>query len=432
MAPGKEVFLLIPDKTDMVKGTVHVIGIPPGRREPSDWEALSLLEKAELVVANRELSPLQARKGREVLTLEGDLAQIIARLKRVVAEGKEAAVLATGDPHFYGIASRLAKELGKDSIRVYPAVTSMQLAFSRIGESWEDALLLSAHSRPLESVAERLRWCHKACILTSDGRQPAQLANMLLSKGVDDFSVYVFERLGFPEERVHCLDLARTAEMRFAPLNLLILIKKCGERTVHADEPLHCPDEIIARKPGRENKITKFEIRALALAKLMLKPGDTLWDIGAGTGALSLDASRWLSRGRVYAIERDAESLEVIRENTARCGALNVYAVEACAPELPRHVPDPDAVFIGGSGGLLKEILTMCVRRLRPGGRLVCSIVDLRRASEAKDHLEKLGLLPELVMAQIYRGSTGGDINRLEPLNPVFLVSATRKEENER
>lgn len=416
-----------PARTPDRHGTVHVIGIPPGQQKPSDPEALAILERTDLIFAGGALSSALSGKGRRVERLGAKLEEILGPLKKRVENGEEAVVLATGDPDFYGIAKFLVRNLGKERVRVYPAVTSMQLAFSRIGESWEDALFLSAHARPLDKVVEKVKERTKVCVLTSDGKQPAELAASLLSRGLDTFRMYVFERLGFPEERVHDLDLARASRMEFDPLNLVIMIREGDPPSGGHNDVFVTPDEKISRIPGHENKMTKFEVRAVALAKLMLKPADTMWDIGAGTGALSIDASRWLREGRVYAVEKEERNLEVIWRNVIKFGALNVYPVHARAPDLPRELPDPDAVFIGGGGGSFKEIVTSCLKRLNPGGRLVCSLVDLQRVSQGMDILEGMGLNPECTVVQVYTGRGNRGLRRLEPLNPVFLISATQE-----
>ena len=188
-------------------------------------------------------------------------------------------------------------------------------------------------------------------------------------------------------------------------------------------------DEDFEQRRPLRGQITKREVRAVTLYSLGLRPGSTVWDIGAGTGSVSVEAGLVAHQGTVYAVERDEESLPLLRNNLERWGSGNVRVVPGEAPEALTQLPDPDAVFVGGSGGNLARILEVVAERLAPHGRIVANLAALERTQEVYKKLKILGFQADVVMVNAARGKELPDGSlRLESLNPVFVVTGRREE----
>jgi len=195
----------------------------------------------------------------------------------------------------------------------------------------------------------------------------------------------------------------------------------------NSERPLGLPDDAFAQRRPNKGLITKSEVRAVSLYSLRLKRDSVVWDIGAGTGSVALEAAWIASQGRVFAIERDNESLSLLRQNVDSLGAGNVQVVEGEAPQALETLEDPDAVFIGGSGGQLQEIVSLVGERLAPGGMVVANIIALDRASEAHKLMNDMGLLTNMTMVSASRGKALPDgSTRLEALNPVFIITGQK------
>ena len=191
--------------------------------------------------------------------------------------------------------------------------------------------------------------------------------------------------------------------------------------------PLGLPDDAFAQRHPNKGLITKSEVRAVSLYSLRLKRDSVIWDIGAGTGSVALEAAWIASQGRVFAIERDSESLSLLRQNVNSLGAGNVQVVEGEAPQVLESLEDPDAVFIGGTGGQLQEIVSLVGERLAPGGVVVANIIALDRANEAHKLMNDMGLLINMTMVSASRGKALPDgSTRFEALNPVFIISGQK------
>ncbi|MCS7276390.1 MAG: precorrin-6Y C5,15-methyltransferase (decarboxylating) subunit CbiT [Dehalococcoidia bacterium] len=189
---------------------------------------------------------------------------------------------------------------------------------------------------------------------------------------------------------------------------------------------LGIPDEALESHPP--GVMTKEEVRAVALFKLRLQPDSLVWDVGAGSGSLALEAALVAHRGHVYAVERRAEAVAALRRNLERFPRPNLTVVEGQAPEALDGLPDPDAVFVGGSGGHLADILGCAARRLRAGGRIVVDLATLENLERAREALACLGLRWQVTAVQVARSRELGGLTGLEALNPVFIVSAWKEE----
>ena len=188
------------------------------------------------------------------------------------------------------------------------------------------------------------------------------------------------------------------------------------------------PDDAFEQRRPLQGQITKREVRAVSLYSLGLRPGSVVWDIGAGTGSISVEASIIAREGTVYAVERDEESLPLLRRNVEQWGSKNVHIIAGEAPDALVELPDPDAVFVGGSGGRLAEILDVAIKRLRAGGRIVVNLAALERTNEVYQRFKSSGFVADMVMVNSSRGKDMPDGTvRLEALNPVFVVTARRE-----
>lgn len=329
-------------------------------------------------------------------------------------------VLASGDPGFYGIAGTLLRQLRSDELEIVPHVSSLQLAFARAGIHWSDAIFTSVHARPLAEVVGWARRAPKLGILTDDEQTPAMIARTMLDAGLDDCRAIVAENLGLPDERLTETRLSALPGIEFVPLNVLLLIQDDSWRP----QPVFAsrPDEAYAHRRGL---ITKADIRALSLAKLALSETDTVWDIGAGSGAVSIEMAELAWRGQIFAVEHDEENLGYIRENAARYGALNVVVVEGRAPAALKGLPQPAAVFIGGTGGELKAIMRHIASVASPGCRVVLNLATLENLHHALVVMRALDCSPQVTQVNVAHGKAIAGRTRLAPLNPVFILTGT-------
>ena len=358
---------------------------------------------ADLVVGgSRHLAGVDGRR----LVIGGDLGPV---LDAIAAEPGRVCVLASGDPGFFGIVRALADRFGPAALDVRPAPSSVSLAFARLGLPWDDAVVVSAHGRPLAEAARRAARAPKAAVLTSPDSPPEALGKELASRGATHTRVVVCSRLGTAAEQVTSTDLEGLSAGTWDPISVVVLL---DGSPVAAGPALAwgLPEGGFAH---RDAMITKAEVRAVALGKLGLPPAGVLWDVGAGSGSVAVECGRLAPGLRVLAVERDPDEVARIRLNASGHGVV-VEVVEGEAPGVLGGLPDPDRAFVGG-GGL--EVLDAVLARLRPGGRVVAAFAALDRAAVAA------GKLGHLVQVGVARGRPLPDGGlRLAAENPVFLA----------
>lgn len=391
---------------------ITVIGLDAsGRTSP---EAAAALARAELLLGGtRHLEQLPDAPG-ERFDYTGRMSEVRPMLQRNM--DREIVVLASGDPMFFGMGTFLARHFRPPQLRVLPAPTLFSEAFARVGLGWEDAALLSAHGRPMPDVAAALDRHGKVAVFTDDTNSPAAIGALL---GPREGQAWVCERLGADDERIQQVEIADLHAVTCAPLNVLLLV---GPKRPRPTTPF-TPDDRFEKKMPRKGLITKREVRALSMAALGVCPGDTCWDIGAGSGACAIDMAQ-LGASAVYAVEKNEDGCAIIRENLTNMGAPQVRVVHARAPEGLADLPDPDRVFIGGTGGDMAGLIRLVLGRLRPGGALVCNTATLENLAECIGALKAAGARWELTQVQISRGAPILDLTRLEAQNPIFITAA--------
>ena len=406
---------------------VHIVGIGDDGVEGITAQARRIVEAAEVLLGPESCATLLPAALRGRLGTAASLEELVEKIES--SAGKRLVVLASGDPLFYGTARYVCMKLGKDRFEVVPHVSSMQLAFARVKESWEDAFLANLAGQSIERVIDRVRSSETAGLFTSEQWPPAAVAKALLDEGIDYFQAYVCENLGSPDERVTQGSLADIASDSFGPLNVMILVRKARA----ADTPgavgqrvFGNADESFLQSRPKRGLLTPSEVRALALAELELHPGIIVWDVGAGSGSVAIEAARLASGGTAYAIEMDPDDHGLIRENAARFGVTNLKPVLGRAPEAWASLPDPDAIYVGGSGRDVSMLVAEAWKRLKPGGRLVTACNSIENLAAVHAFLRAQAGDAAYWMVNIARGIEQLDRIRFESINPVFLIAATK------
>jgi precorrin-6Y C5,15-methyltransferase (decarboxylating) len=390
-----------------------------------------VVEADLLLGAPATLRLLEGVPGRRV-PLDPDMPTALRQVREAQAQHRPV-LISSGDPLFYGVARYLCDRLGKDQFEVVPHVSSMQLAFARVKESWEDAFLTSLAGRPLEGIVDRIRTAEKVGLFSSDELPPARLARALLDRGIDYFRAYVCEHLGSPDERVTQAELADLTTMEFDPLHVLILVRLPDrpDRAGHArgHRLFGNADDAFSQSLPKRGLITTAEVRAIALAQLDVRPTSVVWDIGAGSGSVAIEAAQLAQQGMVYAIEPEPADIALIQANAEVFGVPNVRNVAGRAPEVLATLPDPDAIFVGGTGRQVVPVLSAAYERLARGGRMVVNVATIDGLATAHATLKSLAGEVQVWNVLIARGIEQMDRVRFEAVNPSYLLAVTRTAE---
>ena len=381
-------------------------------------EAREALGRAKLVAgAQRLLDALPAG-----VTAERVPAVRPADVLAAVAGAQNAAVLYSGDTGFYSGAAGLLARLKEAGIpaRVLPGLSSVQMLAAALGRPWQDWNLVSAHGRPCDPVAA-VCGGQPAFFLTGTGESgPAALCAQLTAAGLGTLPVTVGENLGLASRRIFAGTAAGAAGERFGPL--AVLLAEPAFR-LPARTP-GWPDETFVRAEGVP--MTKRAVRAQVLAQLALCPGETVWDVGAGTGSVSLEMAYANGGAPVWAVERLPEACAVLEANRRRLGGWNVRPVSGEAPAALAGLPAPDAVFIGGTRGRLGPILDAALAA-NPAARIGLTAIALESLAAALDACAARGLEAEIT--QIAAAHAAGRPHLLRAANPVFVITATAAKE---
>ncbi len=406
--------------------------------------ALIHIEQAELVIgASRTLALFTDcfSATSEQRDLAGKLSQVPEWIREAQSQNRRVIVLATGDPLCHGIAGFLQSRLCIEACEVLPNVSTIQLACARFGIPWQGMKICSIHNRDagewrrqsgpehgLYPLLLALQQHQQVAVLTSPVNTPARVARLLVEEGMaDQFQMAVAENLLQPDEKLHTFNSPEEAvDMAFAELNVLLLWRT---------QPLPSPvlfglsdDSFKQRKPEK-GLITKREVRAVSLARMQLKADSIVWDIGAGSGSVGLEAARIVRNGFVYAIEKNSEDFSIATENSRTLGLHNYHLIHSKAPDGIENWPDPDAVFIGGSGGELAELINTLLKRLKPQGWLVMNFVTFENLSAAMTLLKEQSAHYDITQLQASRSRPILHMQRLAAENPVWIVCAQRATE---
>ena len=392
-----------------MKCTLIGMGCGPGQLTA---EASAAIREAQLILGARRLLNLLPETDAETIA-EYRPREIAAEIQSHSVEN--CCVLYSGDSGFYSGAAGLLPLLEGMEVRVLPGISSLQAFSARLGEHWQDWNLCSAHGVACDPVQAVMQG-KKAFFLTSGADAPGKLCKELTNAGLGHLKVCVGENLGSDQSNIWRGTAEECAQKTFVPLNVML----AEAAPQYPRRTPGIPDEEFLRD---KVPMTKQEVRAAILAKLAVSPEDICWDIGAGTGSVSVELA--LQAKSVWAVERKPEAVELIRKNREKFCAWNLHVIAGTAPEALELLPKPDAVFIGGSSGKLDEIISAAVR-VNPEVRICVSAIALETLQQAISALERLGYGPEVTQIAVSRTKSAGNLHLLMAQNPVFLITGER------
>ena len=393
---------------------VTLIGMGSGQPENLTLQGLAALRQADLILGARRLLavlPAGCTENRAAAYRPDEVADLLQ------TSGAENAVLVySGDTGFYSGASSMMEKLEALGVRarVLPGLSSIQLLAAALGRPWQGWNLVSAHGRTCDPVAECMQG-RPTFFLTGGSEDPATLCAQLAAEGFGDVQGVVGQCLGTPEEKLFRGSVKELAAGRFNSLSVLLV--EAAEVLPRRAPGL--PDEAFERG---DVPMTKQEVRAAVLAKLAVRPEDILWDVGAGTGSVSVELALAAPRGRVYAVECRPEGCALIKANREKFRTRNLVLVEGLAPAALSDLPAPDAVFIGGSKGSLAAIVDAALDK-NPDARICVSAIALESLSAAVAALTAKGRTVQVSQIAVSRAKAMGGLHLMMAQNPIYLIT---------
>ena len=393
---------------------VTLIGMGSGQPENLTLQGLAALRQADLILGARRLLavlPAGCTENRAAAYRPDEVAELLQ------TSGAENAVLVySGDTGSYSGASSMMEKLEALGVRarVLPGLSSIQLLAAALGRPWQGWNLVSAHGRTCDPVAECMQG-RPTFFLTGGSEDPATLCAQLAAEGFGDVQGVVGQCLGTPEEKLFRGSVKELAAGRFNSLSVLLV--EAAEVLPRRAPGL--PDEAFERG---DVPMTKQEVRAAVLAKLAVRPEDILWDVGAGTGSVSVELALAAPRGRVYAVECRPEGCALIKANREKFRTRNLVLVEGLAPDALSDLPAPDAVFIGGSKGSLAAIVDAALDK-NPDARICVSAIALETLSAAVAALTAKGRTVQVSQIAVSRAKAVGGLHLMMAQNPIYLIT---------
>ena len=397
------------------KSHITIIGIGLGLQDMSN-QMLRIVTSAQVLVGGRRQLSLFPEHAGEKILIGRDATTLVKTLK-VKLRGKSVAVLASGDPNFYGIAALFYDNFPKEDISVIPNCTAFQTAFARIREPWDDALFISVHGRTTKALDTIVRTSGTFVVFCDGVNTPAAVSAYLIEQDrmLELCKVWVFDSLGTQVEKIFSGSLKQAQRLKNTNLSMMII----RNELLYIIPSLGIADSAFAHQHGM---ITRRDVRLAALARLELAGGLVLWDIGAGSGSVSIEAANLYPAIEAFAVEKDLRRFKDLKKNIKKFRVPNVLAIHGSAPAVFAELPSPDRIFIGGSGGELAAILKQAKFRLKPNGCIVVNCVIMESLDTVIACFKKWKWRYDVTSIQLAHLSTVKKPEMLRAENPVFII----------
>ena len=393
---------------------IALIGIGPGNNGALTKEAAAFCDEADLLIGASRM--LQAVAGEGQACFCSYLPERIMECIENHPAANKIAILMSGDTGFFSGAKKLLPLLPVDT-KIIPGISSLSMFCARLGTSWDDIRVTSMHGKNLNLVGE-IRTHHRVFSILGTGDAVCRIAEELLSFGMTHIRITVGEQLGYPEESITRGSVEDFLSYENHPLSVILLENPSPECTIAHG----IPDDAFIHG---DVPMTKEEVREISLCKLRLTKGFVLYDIGAGTGSVSIEAARMDSSGRVFSIEKKDAAVELLQKNRQHFCAANMEIIEGKAPGALADLPVPTHAFIGGSSGELREILRLLLDK-NPGVRIVINAITLETLTEALAALRELPFREvDIASVNVAKSRSVASYHMMTAHNPVYVISAT-------
>ena len=403
--------------------SVKIVGIGPGSRDAMTQEARRAIEEADCLIGARRMLDAAARGGQK--TYAAIAPQEIADFIHAHSEYRQSAVVMSGDTGFFSGTRKLLPLLSDCEVSVLPGLSSLSYLCAKLQTSYEDVHVVSLHGRAHDITAD-VRAHARVFALVGGENGVNGLCRTLAENGLGTVTVSVGERLSYEDETVTTGTAEELQSKAFAPLSAVLIENDHPDAIVTHG----LPDEAFLRGAGEGGVVpmTKSEVRAVALSKLRLTERAVCYDIGAGTGSVAIEMALQAKHGHVYAVERRDDAVELLKKNQAAFHVENLTVVSGTAPEACRDLPAPTHVFIGGSAGNLRDILSMLLAK-NPHVRIVATAVSLESIAELTVCMKDFAFTEaEAVSVQIARGKKAGPYHLMTGQNPVYIFTMQSEE----
>ena len=401
---------------------VTFLGMGPGGALSLTAAAAAALEHADCLIGSRRLleeCSLAPGAPRLFSTKAAEIVETLAG-----GDWNFPCVLYSGDTGFHSGARTLLPLLRERNIpvRILPGISSLQYFAAQLGRPWQEWSIVSAHGLHCRPVGEVLAAHGRPVFfLTGGARGAGELCRQLAQSGLGHLTATVGENLSYPEERIRSGPVYELAGQETAPLSVLLV--EGYDPPANAPRSQGLDDGVFLRG---DVPMTKQEVRAAALAKLAVRDGETYWDVGAGTGSVSVELSLLAPRGRVCAVECKGEACALIRANRERFGTYNLELIQGRAPQALADLPAPDGVFIGGSDGELFPILQAAVEK-NPAVRVCLTAIAVETLGAAAAALTQLGMEPKITQLSAARSKPAGGLHLMLGQNPVWIITGQKE-----
>ncbi len=402
---------------------VYIVGIGPGHPDWLTPVAKEVVAGCQVLIGGvRNLALFPDWSGEKITIADNldDICNFLAENHK----SKRIGVVVTGDPGLFSMLQTIRTRLPQCPVEVVPGISSLQYLAAKIQTSWHTWRIISLHGKDDANLRSELIRHRQVCLFTGGKHTPEKICQELLRQGVTAARVIVGENLSDPRERIVQGTVQEISRQRFESLSLMLIARIDAPPVQWPFQTPGIPDALFVRG---DVPMTKEEVRAVSLTKLRLQPGHLVYDIGAGTGSVAVECALQCREGQVYAIEKAAVACDLIAENANRFGVFNLQIIPGEAPGALAGLPEPDRVFIGGSGRQLLPILAT-LSRFRREIRVVINAVTLETCHEALTGLAENGFdAVEVVNVALSRGERVGGKHLLRALNPVFVINAQRQ-----
>lgn len=413
--------------------TIHVIGLGVAEKAQLSDAAQMALTKANIVIGSeRQLETVQSFLQQQTEQPKQQILPKLTELKPLIEScvNQHIAVLASGDPLYYGIGRWFKQHFEPSALSFYPAISSIQGACHALGLSLQDVDVISLHGRPVEKIRRSIKANQTLVILTDKNSHPQVLAKECQAAGFEQSTLWVCEHLGYAQENIRQFqvnELLAKRDLVFDPLHVTV-IKTGGQGGVLPEFP-GIPDAHYSTgaEPGK-GMITKREVRLAILSLLQPANDDVIWDIGAGCGGVAVELAYWNERVAVHAIEHNGERLEHLAINRERFGVVNnLHIIEGRAPEVLANLPKANKVFIGGSDGELDTLLREAWQQLPESGLLVASAVMDKTVEQLTQFAQTLASQQvESLEIAVKKGTLVANELQYQPKLPIKLFKFSK------